>query len=137
MIGRGGGDRNDKHLNKVCALNTLQPPALANWNKRNKMTDLLVTNHRCKSIQCFESASDNAATFSLIRLLAGLRGPSLNEFAWNSTPTLIVLDPRKSIINTLGEEIFPYPFPGSFRIADHPGVIVTRPEGPRAFRFPN
>jgi hypothetical protein len=34
--GRGGGDRNDKHLNKACALNALQPPTLANWNKRNK-----------------------------------------------------------------------------------------------------
>jgi hypothetical protein len=41
MAGRGGGDRNDKHLNKACALNALQPPTPANWNKRNKMTDLL------------------------------------------------------------------------------------------------
>ena len=64
-IGRGGGDRNDKYLNRVCALNTLQPPALANWNKRNKMTDLLVTNRRCKLILCVESASDNTATFPL------------------------------------------------------------------------
>jgi Phage integrase family len=35
-IGRGGGDRKDKLLNKVCALNALNPPPLSNWNKRNK-----------------------------------------------------------------------------------------------------
>jgi len=34
-IGRGGGDRKDKLLNKVCALSALQPPAPVNWNKRN------------------------------------------------------------------------------------------------------
>src|SRR5271156_2292459 len=35
-FGRGGGDRKDKLLNKACALNALQPPPLANWNKRNR-----------------------------------------------------------------------------------------------------
>jgi hypothetical protein len=35
-VGRGGGDRKDKLLNKACVLNALQPPPLANWNKRNK-----------------------------------------------------------------------------------------------------
>ena len=35
-FGRGGGDRNDKYLNKVCVLNALQPPSPANRNKRNK-----------------------------------------------------------------------------------------------------
>jgi hypothetical protein len=49
-FGRGGGDRNDEYLNKARALNALQPPTPANWNKRNKMTDLLVPNHRCKTI---------------------------------------------------------------------------------------
>jgi hypothetical protein len=34
--GRGGGDRNDRQTNKACALYALQPPPLANWNKRNK-----------------------------------------------------------------------------------------------------
>jgi hypothetical protein len=41
MNGRGGGDRNDKYLNKVCALNALQLPPPVSRNKRNKMTDLL------------------------------------------------------------------------------------------------
>jgi hypothetical protein len=36
MVGRGGGDRNDRQTNKACALYALQPPPLANWNKRNK-----------------------------------------------------------------------------------------------------
>ena len=36
MVGRGGGDRKDKLLNKACALYALQLPAPANWNKRNK-----------------------------------------------------------------------------------------------------
>jgi len=36
MVGRGGGDRKDKLLNKTCALNALQPPPLSNWNKRNR-----------------------------------------------------------------------------------------------------
>src|SRR5271156_2409902 len=36
MDGRGGGDRNDHQTNKACALDALQPPPLANWNKRNK-----------------------------------------------------------------------------------------------------
>jgi|ERR1700733_9280108 hypothetical protein len=36
MVGRGGGDRNDKQTNKACALCALQPPPRANWNKRNK-----------------------------------------------------------------------------------------------------
>jgi hypothetical protein len=35
-FGRGGGDRNDRQTNKACALYALQPPPLANWNKRNK-----------------------------------------------------------------------------------------------------
>src|SRR5277367_4809319 len=36
VVGRGGGDRNDRQTNKACALYALQPPPLANWNKRNK-----------------------------------------------------------------------------------------------------
>ena len=36
MVGRGGGDRKDVLLNKVHALNVLQPPTPANRNKRNK-----------------------------------------------------------------------------------------------------
>src|SRR5882724_8096368 len=40
MVGRGGGDRNDKDLNKVCVLNVLQPPPLVNRNKRNKASTL-------------------------------------------------------------------------------------------------
>jgi hypothetical protein len=36
MVGRGGGDRNDRQTNNACALYALQPPPLANWNKRNK-----------------------------------------------------------------------------------------------------
>jgi len=35
-FGRGGGDRKDRQTNKACALYVLQPPPLANWNKRNK-----------------------------------------------------------------------------------------------------
>jgi hypothetical protein len=35
-IGRGGGDRKDKLLDKACALNALQLPLLSNWNKRNR-----------------------------------------------------------------------------------------------------
>ena len=35
-FGRGGGDRKDRQTNKACALYALQPPPLANWNKRNK-----------------------------------------------------------------------------------------------------
>ena len=35
-FGKGGGDRNDRQTNKACALYALQPPPLANWNKRNK-----------------------------------------------------------------------------------------------------
>ena len=35
LIGRGGGDRNDRQTNKACALYALQPPPLPNWNKRN------------------------------------------------------------------------------------------------------
>jgi hypothetical protein len=35
-IGRGGGDRKDKLLNKACDLYALQLPAPANRNKRNK-----------------------------------------------------------------------------------------------------
>jgi hypothetical protein len=46
MIGRGGGDRNDKCSNKACALNALQPSSPANQNKWNKMADLLVSNYR-------------------------------------------------------------------------------------------
>jgi hypothetical protein len=38
MVGRGGGDRNDKLLNKACALYALQPPLLANRNKQNKLS---------------------------------------------------------------------------------------------------
>jgi hypothetical protein len=48
-IGRGGGDRNDKYLNKACILSALQPPTPANRNKRNKMTDFLPPNHRSKA----------------------------------------------------------------------------------------
>jgi len=39
MVGRGGGDRNDKYSNKARALNALQPPNLANRNKRNKASN--------------------------------------------------------------------------------------------------
>ena len=39
MVGRGGGDRKDKLLNKACALNALQPLPLSNWNKRNRHQD--------------------------------------------------------------------------------------------------
>jgi hypothetical protein len=35
-IGRGGGDRKDKLLNKAWALCALQLPLLSNWNKRNR-----------------------------------------------------------------------------------------------------
>jgi hypothetical protein len=31
------GSRNDKHINKACALNALQPPTPANRNKRNSL----------------------------------------------------------------------------------------------------
>jgi hypothetical protein len=41
MVGRGGGDRNDKYFNKASALNALQPTTPANWNKRNRMPGLL------------------------------------------------------------------------------------------------
>ncbi len=44
LVARGGGNRNDKYLNKACTLNALQPPIPANRNKRNKMTNLLVPN---------------------------------------------------------------------------------------------
>src|SRR6476620_593074 len=37
-VGRGGGDRKDELLNKVCALYALQPPLLSNWNKRNMLS---------------------------------------------------------------------------------------------------
>jgi hypothetical protein len=37
MVGRGGGDRTDKLLNKACALKALQLPMLSNWNKRNRI----------------------------------------------------------------------------------------------------
>jgi hypothetical protein len=36
VIGRGGGDRNDRQTNKACALYALQPPPSTNWNKWNK-----------------------------------------------------------------------------------------------------
>jgi hypothetical protein len=39
-FGRGGGDRNDRYLNKECALNAWQPPSPAKWNKRLSMLTL-------------------------------------------------------------------------------------------------
>ena len=39
-IGRGGGDRKDKPLNKACALYALQLHPISNRNKRNKSDSL-------------------------------------------------------------------------------------------------
>ena len=81
---RGGGDRNDKHLYKACALNALQPATPANWNKRNKMIDLFVRKgpgyqgDSCTTISGFESGDETATADSIFakpqRLCEGISG---------------------------------------------------------------
>ena len=101
-FGRGGGDRKDKLLNKACALYTLQPPPLSNWNKRNKNEAslpwahenrlqqlhpfLLTTNVSNKSGICFslKDKPNGLKTFDSCTV----RAQRPQEKFWRLTPSL-------------------------------------------------
>ena len=67
-IGRGGGDRNDKYINKACALNALQPRAPANRNLRNKLAAAVLESDAQNLPPTFRCADLNTPKMGLDRI---------------------------------------------------------------------